>query len=60
MATYRDVDGHRHIHSANLGVSAKADSLEKGFRPLASNEDVALVEALIATGATVVWSAAPE
>lgn len=59
VATYRDVDGHRHIHGANLGVSAKAYSLVKGFQPLASNEDVALVEALIAAGVVVAWSAAP-
>ncbi|MFM0175851.1 glycosyltransferase family 2 protein [Paraburkholderia sediminicola] len=59
VATYRDIDGHRHIHGANLGVSAKAYALVKGFQPLASNEDVALVEALIAAGATVAWSAAP-
>ncbi|CAB3795426.1 hypothetical protein LMG27177_03844 [Paraburkholderia fynbosensis] len=59
VTTYRDADGHRHIHSANLGVSASAYSLVKGFQPLATNEDVALVEALIAAGATVAWSAAP-
>jgi glycosyltransferase involved in cell wall biosynthesis len=59
VTTYRDADGHRHIHGANLGVSATAYSLVKGFQPLASNEDIALVEALIAAGATVAWSAAP-
>ncbi|QQC67696.1 glycosyltransferase [Paraburkholderia ginsengisoli] len=59
VTTYHDVDGHRHIHGANLGVSAKAYALVKGFQPLASNEDVALVKALIAAGATIAWSAAP-
>ncbi|NKJ50835.1 glycosyl transferase [Burkholderia sp. SG-MS1] len=59
VTTYRDADGHRHIHGANLGVSASAYALVKGFQPLATNEDVALVEALIAAGATVAWSAAP-
>lgn len=56
--TYRDRDGHRHIHGANLGVSAAAYVAVGGFRPLASNEDVALVEALVAAKATVAWSAA--
>jgi glycosyltransferase involved in cell wall biosynthesis len=56
--TYRDRDGHRHIHGANLGVSAAAYVAVGGFRPFASNEDVALVEALIAANATVAWSAA--
>lgn len=58
IATYRDRDGHRHIHGANLGVSAQAYQTVGGFRPLESNEDVALVEALIAAGASVAWSAA--
>lgn len=58
-ATYTDADGHRHIHGANLGVSAAAYRLAGGFRPLASSEDVALVEALSSTGASIAWSAAP-
>lgn len=57
--TYSDVDGHRHIHGANLGVSASAYRAAGGFDALASSEDVALVEALQSTGALVVWSAAP-
>ncbi|WP_168789679.1 glycosyltransferase [Paraburkholderia aromaticivorans] len=56
--TYVDRDGHRHIHGANLGVSAAAYVAVGGFRPFASNEDVALVEALIAANASVAWSAA--
>jgi glycosyltransferase involved in cell wall biosynthesis len=56
--TYRDRDGHRHIHGANLGVSAAAYVAAGGFRPFASNEDVAFVEALIAAKASVAWSAA--
>jgi glycosyltransferase involved in cell wall biosynthesis len=59
VATYRDADGHRHIHGANLGVSATAYRSVGGFRPRVSNEDVALVEALIARGASIAWSAAP-
>jgi glycosyltransferase involved in cell wall biosynthesis len=57
--TYFAVDGHRHIHGANLGVSADAYQRVGGFAPLALSEDVALVEALLSDGANVVWSAAP-
>jgi glycosyltransferase involved in cell wall biosynthesis len=58
-ATYTDVDGHRHIHGANLGVSAAAYRRAGGFRPLPCHEDVALVGALESTGASIAWSAAP-
>ncbi|MGI4812923.1 MAG: glycosyltransferase [Janthinobacterium lividum] len=56
---YVDADGHRHIHGANLGVSAQAYRLVGGFSGLACGEDVALVEALMAAGANVAWSALP-
>lgn len=56
---YCDADGHRHIHGANLGVAAHAYRRAGGFPPLACSEDVALVDLLIATGATLAWSAAP-
>jgi hypothetical protein len=58
-ATYTDADGHRHIHGANLGVSAHAYLRAGGFAPLESSEDVALVESLMATGAHIEWSAGP-
>ena len=58
--TYFAVDGHRHIHGANLGVSADAYRRVGGFAPLPLSEDVALVEALVSSGAHVVWSAAPK
>ena len=58
-ATYTDADGHRHIHGANLGMSAKAYERAGGFQPLVSSEDVALVESLKASGASIAWSAAP-
>ncbi len=58
-ATYTDADGHRHIHGANFGVSAQAYERAGGFCPLQSSEDVALVEALRASGASIAWSAAP-
>ena len=57
--TYTDADGHRHVHGANLGVSAQAYRRAGGFASLALSEDVALVDALIASGAHVAWSAAP-
>jgi glycosyltransferase involved in cell wall biosynthesis len=56
---YTDADGHRHIHGANLGVSARAYLQAGGFPPLETSEDVALVDALIRTGAHIEWSAAP-
>ncbi|MGF6985088.1 glycosyltransferase involved in cell wall biosynthesis [Paraburkholderia atlantica] len=57
--TYVDADGHRHVHGANLGVSAQAYRRAGGFPPLKCSEDVALVDRLIATGARIAWSAAP-
>lgn len=57
--TYSDIDGHRHIHGANLGMSAQAYQRAGGFQPLATSEDVALVAALERTGARIAWSAAP-
>lgn len=58
-AHYRDLDGHRHIHGANLGVSRVAYIAAGGFPPLAVSEDVALVEALERGGWRIAWSAAP-
>lgn len=57
--TYTDADGHRHIHGANLGVSAAAYLRAGGFPPLRCSEDVALVRALQESGALIAWSAAP-
>ena len=58
-ANYSDADHHRHIHGANLGVSAQAYRRSGGFLPLVSSEDVALVDALQASGASIAWSAKP-
>ena len=57
--TYHDVDDHRHIHGANLGISAEAYRRAGGFRPLACSEDVDLVAALQRVGAKISWSARP-
>ncbi|RZL92965.1 MAG: glycosyltransferase [Variovorax sp.] len=59
LETYLDRDGHRHIHGANLGVSAQAYRRAGGFRHLACSEDVAFVNALEASGARIAWSARP-
>ena len=59
VETYTDADGHRHIHGANLGVTAQAYLDVGGFQPLVSSEDVALVAALRQHGASIAWSAAP-
>ena len=56
-ATYTDRDGHRHIHGANLGVSATAYQRVGGFEARDSQEDVALVRSLQQLGATIAWSA---
>ncbi|MFF7710040.1 glycosyltransferase [Pseudomonas sp. NPDC007930] len=55
-ASYRDEDGHSHIHGANLGVTSAAYLLAGGFPALACHEDVHLVRALEAVGARIAWS----
>lgn len=57
--TYFDQDGHRHIHGANLGVSAEAYRRAGGFLHLACSEDVAFVKSLEDCGARIAWSARP-
>ena len=58
-AVYTDADDHAHVHGANFGVSAEAYRRAGGFQGVACSEDVALVEALEASGARIAWSAAP-
>lgn len=58
-AQYRHADGHRHVHGANLGLSADAYRRAGGFPALATSEDVALVRALEAAGIAVAYSAQP-
>ena len=57
--TDTNADGHRHLHGANLGLSANAYRRAGGFRRLACKEDVALVDALKGCGASIAWSARP-
>ncbi len=58
-AGYSDRPGHRHIHGANLGVSAAAYERAGGFAALRTGEDVALVRALEASGARIAWTNLP-
>ena len=57
LSRYEARDGHRHIHGANLGVSAQAYQSVDGFQPLAAHEDVRLVRDLEALGVPISWSA---
>ncbi len=54
---YADRDGHRHVHGANLGVSAAAYRAAGGWRSVPLGEDVLLVADLQAAGARIAWSA---
>lgn len=56
---YHDGEGHRHVHGANLGISATLYRELGGFPLLASGEDVALVEKASARGARIAWTAGP-
>lgn len=56
-ALYQDCDGHRHIHGANLGVTAQAYREVGGFEPLVTGEDVALVHRLQERGLSIAWTA---
>ncbi|AZF05726.1 glycosyltransferase family 2 protein [Pseudomonas sp. R5-89-07] len=57
---YEAHDGHRHIHGANLGVSASAYLQAGGFEPLTCHEDVQLVRNLERCGASIAWSHTPQ
>jgi len=57
--TFTDANDQRHIHGSNMGVSAQAYRRAGGLAPLASGQNVALVEALERSGASVAWSTAP-
>lgn len=52
-------DGHRHVHGANLGMSAAAYLEAGGFQALHTGEDVALIDAMAASGARIAWLARP-
>lgn len=56
---YVDADEHRHVHGANLGVSASAYRAARGFEARETGEDVALVAAVERLGLPIAWSARP-
>jgi glycosyltransferase involved in cell wall biosynthesis len=58
-AAYQRIDGHRHVHGANLGLTAAAYLAAGGFAPLRTSEDVALLSALEAVGAVIAWPGSP-
>lgn len=58
-SSYTDRDGHRHVHGANLGVSAWQYQQAGGFGAISCGEDQALVDRLVLQGAHVAWSALP-
>ena len=53
------VDGHRHIHGANMGMSASAYVAAGGFSAVVTGEDVAMVYALERVDASIAWLAQP-
>ncbi|MET0332609.1 MAG: glycosyltransferase family 2 protein [Dyella sp.] len=53
------VDGHPHVHGANLGISTPWYARCGGFQRLPAHEDVAIVQALHALGATIARHARP-
>jgi len=58
-AGYSPVDGHQHVHGANLGVRASVYLRAGGFASIATHEDVTLAAAIDADpSATVVRTAA--
>ena len=58
-STYADRNGHRHVHGANLGVSAWHYQQVGGFEDRICGEDQALVDKLASQGAHIAWSALP-
>lgn len=59
QAHYQARDGHRHVHGANLGMSALAYRQAGGFQPVACGEVVGLVQRLLGLGVSIAWPAQP-
>jgi glycosyltransferase involved in cell wall biosynthesis len=57
LALYQFIENHRHIHGANLGLSAEAYLNAGGFQHLVAHEDVQLVADLERIGARIIWTA---
>jgi glycosyltransferase involved in cell wall biosynthesis len=58
LQRYGAADG-RHIHGANLGLSAAAYRAAGGFRALPQGEDSALICSFLQRGGEVAWNASP-
>lgn len=58
-SSYQDREGHRHVHGANLGISAMSYKLSGGFEALVCGEDQALVDRLAELGCQIAWTALP-
>ncbi|MFP3678565.1 glycosyltransferase family 2 protein [Pseudomonas sp. SIMBA_041] len=57
LTLYQFIENHRHIHGANLGLSAEAYQNAGGFKHLRAHEDVQVVADLERIGARIVWAA---
>lgn len=55
-ARHLEPDGHGHVHGANLGVRATLYQAIGGFPAVGCDEDVALVRAARAAGASIAWA----
>lgn len=58
LSGYHAGPGHRHVHGANIGLSAHAYQQLGGFDPLPAHEDVDLVHRAQRAGLAVAWSTA--
>ncbi|RKQ95711.1 glycosyl transferase family 2 [Kushneria sinocarnis] len=58
LAERRLVAANRHVHGANMGVSAEAYRAVGGFEPLCAHEDIRLIQALETAGYHVHWAPA--
>lgn len=56
LSGYSPAAGHRHVHGANLGLSASVYRALGGFEPVSADEDVRLVRRAEAAGLVVAWS----
>ncbi|WP_426108746.1 glycosyltransferase [Pseudomonas sp. TWR1-1-4] len=57
LELYQFTENHRHVHGANLGMSAHAYERAGGFKHLSAHEDVRMVADLESAGARIVWTA---
>ena len=59
LKTYVDADGHRHVHGANLGVSAEAYRASRRFSAARLQRRRCAGRPVDRDGARIAWSAAP-